>query len=98
VQLTTYALAVRDGGVRDPDTGRVLPTPERLTLYFTESDQWITTSRTDDQLDSHRDELVSLARRVRSGDFAATPDYRRCSSCDYRRVCPSRWGDPPCAS
>jgi DNA helicase-2/ATP-dependent DNA helicase PcrA len=98
VQLTTYALAVRDGGVRDPDTGRALPTPERLTLYFTESDQWITTSRTDDQLDSHRDELVSLARRVRSGDFAATPDYRRCSSCDYRRVCPSRWGDPPCAS
>jgi DNA helicase-2/ATP-dependent DNA helicase PcrA len=97
-QLTTYALAMREGGVRDPGTGRALPVPERLTLYFTESDQWITTSRTDDQLDAHRGELVGLVRRVRAGDFAAAPDYRRCASCDYRRVCPSRWGDPPCAS
>ena len=37
-------------------------------------------------------ETVSLQRAV-VGDFPAAPDYQRSSRCDYRRLCPSRWGD-----
>jgi DNA helicase II / ATP-dependent DNA helicase PcrA len=92
-QLSMYALALREGAVLDPATGQPLPAPSRLTLYFTESDLARSTTRTDEQLDDFRARTLEVARRIRSGDFAANPDYRRCSRCDWRRLCPSRWGD-----
>lgn len=79
--------------MRDPASGDVLAGASRLTLYFTESDLAVSTTRTDEQLDDFAAGVVAIARRMRSGDFAATPDYQRCGWCDYRRVCPSRWGD-----
>ena len=93
-QLSTYALAMRDGAVPDPETGAPLPAPAVLTLYFAEADEWISTTRTDRQLDEHSDRLLRLVARIRSGDFTARPDFRRCDRCDYRRMCPSRWGTP----
>ena len=74
-------------------TGEPLPAPARLTLYLAESDLAVSTTRTDEQLDSFRAHVVATAGRIRSGDFAATPDSWRCSRCDWRRLCPSRWGD-----
>jgi len=93
-QLSTYALAIREGAVRDPVSGARLPAPSRLTLYFTDSDAPISTTRSTAQLDAHRDALLATARRMRSGDFAANPEQWKCSRCDYRRICPSRWGGP----
>ncbi len=90
-QLTTYALAMRAGTVRDPVSGEPLPAPRRLTLYFTEADLALSTTRTDAQLDEMANRLVAVARRVRSGDFAATPSRATCGRCDYRRLCPNRW-------
>jgi len=94
-QLSAYALAMRSGAVADPASGKPLPSPSRLTLYFAESDLALSTTRTDEQLDAFRDHLVAVALRIRSGDFAANPDYRRCRRCEYRGICPSRWGEPP---
>jgi RecB family exonuclease len=94
-QLSAYALALRSGVVADPVSGEALPSPSRLTLYFAESDLALSTTRTDEQLDAFRDRLVAIATRIRSGDFAANPEYRRCGRCDYRGICPSRWGEPP---
>ena len=91
-QLTGYALALREGAVRDRETHEVLPPASRLTLYFTETDQAVSTMRTDEQLDAFRERVLSVAARIRSGDFTAKPDYWRCQGCDYRRICPSRWG------
>ena len=34
-QLSTYALALARGAVRDPGSGGALPAASRLTLYFT---------------------------------------------------------------
>ena len=92
-QLSMYALALREGAVIDPATSQPLPAPSKLTLYFTESDLALSTMRTDEQLDAFRAQTLDIARRIRSGDFAANPDYRRCSWCDWRRLCPSRWGE-----
>jgi len=92
-QLSMYALALREGAIPDPATGEPLPAPSRLTLYFAEYDLALSTARTDEQLDAFRAHVVALAGRIRSGDFAANPDYRRCSWCDWRRICPSRWGE-----
>jgi DNA helicase-2/ATP-dependent DNA helicase PcrA len=94
-QLSAYALALRSGAIPDPATGEPLPAPSRLTLYFAESDLALSTTRTDEQLDAFRDHLIAVALRIRSGDFAANPEYRRCGQCDYRGICPSRWGDSP---
>ena len=93
-QLSAYALALRSGVVADPVSGEPLPAPSRLTLYFAEADLARSTTRTDEQLDAFRAHLVEVALRIRSGDFAANPEYRRCGQCDYRGICPSRWGEP----
>jgi len=71
----------------------VLPPASKLTLYFTESDRALSTTRSPDQLDEFAAKLVATARRIRSGDFAATPGFKTCQWCDYRRICPSRWGE-----
>ncbi len=82
LQLSIYALACRDA--------LGLGTPERVTLYFTEAATRMSTTRTDEQLDAARDELLALAAVIRSGDFRATASARQCGWCDYRAICPSR--------
>ena len=93
-QLSLYALALSMGAVLDPVTGQSLPPASRLILYFTETDQAVHTTRSMDQLDALKVQLVQTAGRIRSGDFAATPSRSACSHCDYARLCPSRWGEP----
>jgi DNA helicase-2/ATP-dependent DNA helicase PcrA len=84
LQLSIYALACRD------TLG--LGTPERVTLYFTESATRMSTTRTDEELDAARDVLGAWVSRVRSGDFAATPGVDACRRCEYATLCPSRMG------
>ena len=80
--MSIYALACRDA--------LGLGTPEKVTLYFTESATRMSTSRTDEQLDQARSQLRAWVTRVRSGDFAATPSANVCWRCDYAPFCPSR--------
>ncbi|HEY7937880.1 MAG TPA: ATP-dependent DNA helicase [Candidatus Limnocylindrales bacterium] len=82
LQLSIYALACRDA--------LGLGTPERVTLYFTESSIRMSTTRTDAELDAARLDILARAARIRSGDFAATPSKRTCGYCDYAALCPSR--------
>ncbi|HEY8135641.1 MAG TPA: ATP-dependent DNA helicase, partial [Candidatus Limnocylindrales bacterium] len=91
-QLSAYALATAMGAVLDPATKEPLPAATRLTLYFTENDLSLSTTRTPQQLEQFRESLIEKARRIRSGDFTATPDMWRCGRCDYRLICPSRFG------
>ena len=79
--MTIYALACRDA--------LGLGTPERVTLYYTELGQRLSTARTDDQLDAARGELMARVRPIRAGDFHATPG-RACERCDYAKMCPAR--------
>ncbi|MGI8928396.1 MAG: RecB family exonuclease [Candidatus Limnocylindrales bacterium] len=91
-QLSAYALAMSMGAVLDPSTKQRLPAASKLTLYFTEIDQAVSTTRTPEQLDAFRLTVIEKARRIRSGDFTATPDMWRCGRCEYRLICPSRFG------
>jgi superfamily I DNA/RNA helicase/RecB family exonuclease len=91
-QLSIYALALKLGAVLHPETKEPLPPASRLALYFAESDQQIWTERPDSYLDSFVERLLHTARRIRGGDFAATPSRDACGWCDYSRICPSRWG------
>jgi len=82
LQLSIYALACRDA--------LGLGTPERVTLYFTESAIRLSTTRTDEDLDAARADILARTARIRSGDFAATPSADTCRWCNYARLCPSR--------
>jgi len=93
-QLSTYALAMTSGAVTDDATGEPLPAAAKLTLYFTESDMAVSTTRSPEQLEQHAADLTKLAMSMRAGDFAAMPDYRKCDWCDFNRVCPSRFQAP----
>ena len=81
LQLSIYALACRDA--------LGLGTPERVTLYFTESAQRMSTSRTDEQLDAARADILARIAEMRGGGFAATPGDP-CRYCDFRAMCPER--------
>ncbi|MEO6349448.1 MAG: ATP-dependent DNA helicase, partial [Candidatus Limnocylindrales bacterium] len=91
-QLSAYALAMAKGAVFDPLTKERLPAASKLTLYFTESDLSVSTTRTTEQLEEFQGTLIEKARRIRSGDFTATPDMYRCGRCEFRLICPSRFG------
>ena len=91
-QLSAYALAMAAGAVIDPETKRPLPPASKLTLYFTERDLALSTTRTPEQLGEFRAQVIEKARRIRSGDFTASPDMWRCGRCEYRLICPSRYG------
>jgi superfamily I DNA/RNA helicase/RecB family exonuclease len=91
-QLSAYALAMASGAVIDPQTKLCLPPASKLTLYFTERDLALSTTRTPEQLAEFRQEVIEKARRIRAGDFTATPDMWRCGRCEYRLICPSRYG------
>ena len=82
LQLSIYALACRDA--------LGLGTPEKVTLYFTESATRMSTTRTDADLDAARADILERVARMRSGDFAATPSGITCQWCDYARLCPRR--------
>jgi RecB family exonuclease len=81
LQLSIYALACRDA--------LGLGTPERVTLYFTESATRLSTTRSDEQLDAARDDVLMRVARMRQGEFTATPGDV-CRWCAYRAMCPER--------
>jgi len=60
-----------------------------VTLYFTESALRLSTTRTDEQLDVARADVLARVSRMRAGEFAATPG-EPCRYCDYRAMCPER--------
>ena len=80
--MSIYALACRDA--------LGLGTPERVTLYFTEAALRLSMTRTDEQLDQARADVLARVSRMRTGEFAATPSARTCEYCDYARMCPER--------
>jgi DNA helicase-2/ATP-dependent DNA helicase PcrA len=80
LQLSIYALACRDA--------LELGTPERVTLYFTESATRLSTTRSDEQLDAARDDVLMRVARMRQGEFPATPSADVCRWCAYRAMCP----------
>jgi len=82
LQLSIYALACRDA--------LGLGTPERVTLYFTESALRLSTTRSDEQLDLARADVLARVARMRAGEFAATPSVKTCQYCDWRAMCPER--------
>ena len=60
---------------------------EKLTYYFLDSGEKISTTRTPKQLEEKKKEVVEVIGRMKSGNFEATPGMH-CLWCDYKEICP----------
>lgn len=79
LQLSIYALACRD----------IFEIPvSRLSLYYLEDNEKISTERTDEQLDKIVDEVSGIIEELKGSDFNPTPGYL-CRFCDFRLICPA---------
>lgn len=77
-QVTIYAVAAKKALGLDP---------KLLSLYFVESGQKISTTRTDEQLEKIEEEVGEKVAEIKKGNFEATPGMH-CAYCDYKGICP----------
>ena len=61
--------------------------PKKLTLYYVENGEKITTTRTEADLENKKKEIAETLEKIRSGDFESTPGMH-CNWCDYKEICP----------
>jgi len=80
LQLTLYALAVKEC------LGLV---PESLCLHFLSSDEILSTTRSDEQLEMVKDQVLSVADAITARRFSPNPNDFRCARCDYAGLCPA---------
>lgn len=78
LQLSIYALAVARAFNHKPKV---------LSLYYLESNEKISTSRTEEQLEQTEEKILETARKIQSYSFDPTPGWI-CRYCDYTWLCP----------
>ncbi|NMC35527.1 ATP-dependent helicase [Candidatus Beckwithbacteria bacterium] len=61
--------------------------PEILSLYFIDDGVKVSTTRTAQQLEKIKEELIQVVEKIKSADFEATPGFI-CSFCPYNQICP----------
>lgn len=78
-QVTLYAIAAKEALGYEP---------KLLSLYFVETGQKFTTTRTPEQLEKKKKEVKEVIDKMRSGNFEPTPGMH-CDWCDYNKICPA---------
>lgn len=80
-QLTIYAMAAKE-------LFGTLPTA--LSLYFIDDGTKVTTTRTQAQVDTKKEEIAQTIAKIKKGNFKPTPGYPMpCNYCAYNQICPS---------
>ena len=77
-QITIYAIAAKEALGLDPKI---------LSMYYLESGDKFSTTRTQKQLEEKKKEIVEIIGKMKEGQFSATPGMH-CSWCDYKEICP----------
>lgn len=80
-QLTFYAIAVKEA---------MNLIPEKLTYYFLETGEQVTTTRNEEQLKKAKEKVKEVVDKMKSGEFKANPGMI-CEWCDYKSICPFVW-------
>lgn len=78
-QLSLYALASNEAFGLNPN---------RVSLYFVETGQKISTIKSPKQLENTKKKLTKDIQKIKSSKFKATPNKIRCKFCEYNRICP----------
>lgn len=77
-QVAFYAIAVKDA---------LNLNPKKLSYYFVETGEKISTTRTEKQLEDKKVEVAELVEKMKNGEFGATPGMH-CEWCDFKDLCP----------
>jgi DNA helicase-2/ATP-dependent DNA helicase PcrA len=78
LQLSIYALAVRDAFELDP---------VRLVLWYLRTGERVETCRDDADLEDARQKVMEIAAQIRAGQFAPRPGFH-CRNCEFQPLCP----------
>lgn len=78
MQMAFYALGVKEA---------LNMKPEKLSFYFVEGGEKLSTTRTDEQLKQARKQVKEVVKKVKKGSFEPKPGMH-CKWCDYNTVCP----------
>lgn len=79
LQLSIYALACRD----------ILKiNASKLSLYYLEENERVSTSRSDADMDFLAAEITDLIREMQNSKFAPVPGFH-CTFCDFKIICPA---------
>lgn len=82
-QLTLYGLAATE--IKDPIFNRK-PEEIVLSLYYLEEGKKISTTRTREQLEEAKKEVVKIAEEIANSDFACSRSIF-CENCEYKMLC-----------
>jgi DNA helicase-2/ATP-dependent DNA helicase PcrA len=83
LQLTTYALAA--SSIHDKIFQRN-PDQILLSLYYIEQGKKLTTTRTPEQLEEAKEELLQAAQAIEQSDFSCSKSIF-CQNCEYKMLC-----------
>ncbi|OGV91456.1 hypothetical protein A2783_01475 [Microgenomates group bacterium RIFCSPHIGHO2_01_FULL_45_11] len=79
-QLTIYGLAAKEA---------LKLSIARMSLFFVEKGEKVTTVRTDEDYQREREHLEKMVEKIKGSDFKATPGYPfPCKFCEYKTICP----------
>ncbi len=80
-QLTLYAMGTKEA---------LHLNPAKLSLYFVDAGEKLSTTRTDAQLKEERENVAEVIKKIKSGSFEPKPG-RLCEWCNYKEICPYVW-------
>lgn len=81
MQLTIYAMAATDKGLYNKKPQDVI-----VSFYFLESQEKMSTTRTQQQINEAKEHIAKTAEAIERSDFTPTPG-RHCDFCEYRLIC-----------
>ncbi|OGD55015.1 hypothetical protein A3J78_01270 [Candidatus Beckwithbacteria bacterium RBG_13_35_6] len=83
LQMTIYCLAASGFGVYQKN-----PQEIKLSFYFLENQQKISTSRTTEDLLKAKKEIIEIKQEIEKSDFLPKPGPY-CDFCDFKLLCPA---------
>ncbi|MDP2649695.1 MAG: PD-(D/E)XK nuclease family protein, partial [bacterium] len=83
LQMTIYALAATE--VKEEPFGK-RPEEVLLSLHFIETGEKITTTRTKEQLEKAKKEILEIVEEIEKSDFKCSPSIF-CKHCEFQLLC-----------
>lgn len=83
LQMTIYALAASDPGVLNRSVSKV-----KLSFYFFDTAAKVSTSRTKEQLDAAKEELLAIRDEIEKSDLKCSKG-QFCQNCEFKMLCNS---------
>jgi len=86
LQMSIYALAAKQKHILDVPLEKL-----KLSFYFLEEGEKVSTTRTEDDLINIKGEIKEVLDEINTGQFIPTPGFM-CGYCSYQLLCPAYKG------